>query len=218
MCADCRMSAEKGAIERVFEGRDGIEYRTIGSVAPRGICGSGIIDLVSVLLKTGVINRTGRIVSDATGSVEVHDGMKKLIIAANHGTHRTPIFITESDRENVITAKAAVFAAFGNYLDIENATGTEPRPHRSSGFTRPPSTGEQNLLGWKIPAHGKAHEIRCLNWGAGSLFHESAPSCSSVPDHELPQWGYLAAAPILPTVASGMRRTPARRIDRSALV
>ena len=142
---ECGMRAEKGAIEKVFEEGDGIEYETIGSVAPKGICGSGIIDLVAVLLRKGLIDRSGRLVGSGTGRVEEHNGLRRYILVDDHksrtGKH---IFISESDIENIITAKAAIFAAlelllrrlsldlsdiqhfyvagaFGNHLDIRNA-------------------------------------------------------------------------------------------------
>jgi uncharacterized 2Fe-2S/4Fe-4S cluster protein (DUF4445 family) len=142
---ECGMRAEKGAIEKVFEVRDGIGYETIGSVPPKGICGSGIIDLVSILLKKGIIDRNGAIAGNGNGHVEKHRGLKRYVLTDGHGGRdEKRIFITESDIENVITAKAAIFAAmylllrrlslsfsdirhfyvagaFGNYLNVESA-------------------------------------------------------------------------------------------------
>jgi uncharacterized 2Fe-2S/4Fe-4S cluster protein (DUF4445 family) len=142
---ECGMRAEKGAIEKVFEVPDGIGFQTIGSIAPRGICGSGIIDLVSILLERGIIDRTGAMTGAENGRIEEQRGLKRFILAAGTGGRSgNRIFITESDIENVITAKAAIFAAmhlllkrlslsftdirhfyvagaFGNYLNVENA-------------------------------------------------------------------------------------------------
>jgi uncharacterized 2Fe-2S/4Fe-4S cluster protein (DUF4445 family) len=141
------MRAERGAIEKVSIHNGNIRYKTIGAVPPRGLCGSGMIDLVSVLLNTGIINRSGRFVEERSEQIiRVDDGLKRFILvdAANNSSPKRPIFITESDIENVITAKAAIFAAmkilfkrfelrfsaiehfyiagaFGNYLDIESA-------------------------------------------------------------------------------------------------
>jgi uncharacterized 2Fe-2S/4Fe-4S cluster protein (DUF4445 family) len=142
---ECGMRAEKGAIERVYSHNGEIRYKTIGNLLPRGICGSGIIDLVSVLLNTRMINRSGRFVAEGSAQVIHVDGLKRFIfVDADKSSTKKPIFITESDIEHVITAKAAIFAAmkillerlelrfsdirhfyiagaFGNYLDIENA-------------------------------------------------------------------------------------------------
>ena len=57
---DCGMTGTEGAIDHVFLTDEGIRYTTIGGTEPKGICGSGIIDLVSVLLKMGIVDETGR--------------------------------------------------------------------------------------------------------------------------------------------------------------
>ena len=70
------MRATTGAISSVFLKDKKLEYHVIGNDLPRGICGSGIIDAVSVFLKTGQISVTGQITSDetdvlVTGSVKL---------------------------------------------------------------------------------------------------------------------------------------------------
>lgn len=56
----CGMRGAQGAIDHVtLEGGD-IHYTTIGGGAPAGICGSGLIDLIAVLLRSGVLTRSGR--------------------------------------------------------------------------------------------------------------------------------------------------------------
>ena len=54
------MRAGEGAIESV-EIDDDVEMRVIGGTRPRGICGSGLIDLVAELLRVGIIDETGRL-------------------------------------------------------------------------------------------------------------------------------------------------------------
>jgi uncharacterized 2Fe-2S/4Fe-4S cluster protein (DUF4445 family) len=142
---ECGMRAEKGAVERVAVENGVIGFATIGGHPARGICGSGIIDLISVLLSQGIIDRSGRIIAAESERVRVVEGMKRFILVTpeeNQG--RKAIFITEADIEGVIAAKAAIFAAitimlrrlelsvldirnlyiagaFGNFLDIDNA-------------------------------------------------------------------------------------------------
>ena len=142
---ECGMRAEKGAIERVYIQEGNIFYKTIEDLPPKGICGSGIIDLVSVLLNMKIINRSGRFMKGSSDRVTDVDGLGRfLLVDAVGSATKKPVFITEPDIENVITAKAAIFAAmkillhrldlhfsdiqhfyiagaFGNYLDIENA-------------------------------------------------------------------------------------------------
>jgi len=59
----CGMRAAGGAIERVKttdENGGDIEFEVIGGEQPRGICGSGLIDILAVLLDTGIVDSTGR--------------------------------------------------------------------------------------------------------------------------------------------------------------
>ena len=53
------MRAAPGAIEKVFIQNNQVKYQTIDNLAPIGLCGSGILDLVAQLLKEGVINARG---------------------------------------------------------------------------------------------------------------------------------------------------------------
>ena len=55
----CGMSATEGAIY-TFEENDGeIQFSTIGNTSPKGICGTGLIDLISILLEKGIVDETG---------------------------------------------------------------------------------------------------------------------------------------------------------------
>jgi uncharacterized 2Fe-2S/4Fe-4S cluster protein (DUF4445 family) len=54
------MRAVKGAVSS-FQVAPAVEYSVIGGGAPRGICGSGLIDLVAELYRTGVLDQKGRI-------------------------------------------------------------------------------------------------------------------------------------------------------------
>ncbi|HEB09626.1 MAG TPA: DUF4445 domain-containing protein [Spirochaetales bacterium] len=145
---ECGMRAEKGAIEKVYVENREIKYKTIGDLPPRGICGSGIIDLVSVLLNEKLIDRSGKFIIPKernSDRIQYFDGIRGFIIADSQQSQtRKPVFITEADIESVITAKAAIFAAmsiligrleldfldikhfyiagaFGNYINIENS-------------------------------------------------------------------------------------------------
>lgn len=61
---DCGMRAEEGAIDRVYTENNMIMFATIGDAPCSGICGSGIIDFVSVLLREKVINRSGKFIRE----------------------------------------------------------------------------------------------------------------------------------------------------------
>ncbi len=139
----CGMRAESGAVEKVFAENGEIKFLTIGGEEPLGLCGSGIIDLIAVLLREEIIDRNGKIVDNNPGETEEVDGIRRFILTRKSGGGRE-VYLSETDLENVITAKAAIFAAlkillerleldftdirrfyvagaFGNYLNIENA-------------------------------------------------------------------------------------------------
>jgi uncharacterized 2Fe-2S/4Fe-4S cluster protein (DUF4445 family) len=90
------MPGVEGAIESLRLDDSTARWRTIGDGPPRGICGSGLVDLLGELVRTGRISEFGRFV-DGSGSMEV---------APEHG-------ITFSDRDTaeIAQAKGSNFAA-----------------------------------------------------------------------------------------------------------
>ena len=111
----CGMRAAHGAIEKVevdpSTGR--ATCRTIGQVSPRGVCGSGMISLLAQLLKTGWIDAAGKLKrSEPSEAIQI-DGRQAaytLVTAKESATGRA-ITIDEHDIENIIRAKAALYAA-----------------------------------------------------------------------------------------------------------
>ncbi|MDP2939004.1 MAG: ASKHA domain-containing protein [Candidatus Omnitrophota bacterium] len=140
--------ATKGAIQRVGINKKNfeLEFETIGNTLPQGICGSGYIDLLSELLKTNIIDKSGRINSDLDiNSIRQGElGREFVVVRKEHCANNVDIVITEADIENLKRSKAAIFAAtsilvkhmdfnfneikkiyiaggFGTYLDMEKA-------------------------------------------------------------------------------------------------
>jgi uncharacterized 2Fe-2S/4Fe-4S cluster protein (DUF4445 family) len=84
-----------GAIEKVEIKADGsVLSSVIGDVPAEGICGSGLIDVLSELLRTGRINALGRF----------EDGEKKFVVNANS---EQEIYVNESDINELAQAKGA---------------------------------------------------------------------------------------------------------------
>ncbi|MGA2649941.1 MAG: ASKHA domain-containing protein [Terracidiphilus sp.] len=113
----CGMPALDGAIETVAIADDGtFRLGVIGDVPPQGICGSGLVDALSELLRTGRMNDMGRFEDDIQ-RVTLYGG----------GTTDQGIFITESDVNELAQAKGAnvaglhaVFSTYGiNFDDID---------------------------------------------------------------------------------------------------
>jgi uncharacterized 2Fe-2S/4Fe-4S cluster protein (DUF4445 family) len=110
----CGMPALDGAIEEVVIADDGsINLRVIGDVPPEGICGSGLVDALSELLRIGRMNDMGRF-----------DDAKRITLYQDQGKE---IFLLESDVNELAQAKGAnvaglhtVFSSYGiNFEDID---------------------------------------------------------------------------------------------------
>jgi len=113
------MIAAPGAIEGVAVEDDTVRLAVIGGIAPRGICGSGLIEAVSALLKTGVIDRTGRIKDPD----EVESNLSSRIKTGPQGNSftlyrgpKTEIALTQQDVRALQTAKSATRAGISMLL------------------------------------------------------------------------------------------------------
>jgi uncharacterized 2Fe-2S/4Fe-4S cluster protein (DUF4445 family) len=144
----CGMRATAGAIEKFHINPETLEpmIMTIGRVKPQGICGSGAINILAEFLETGVIAQNGKM----NGSCRTRriregaDGLEYVLAYREETGAEKDVVITEADIENLIRAKAAMFAgyqcllgkvdltfkdldrviiagAFGDYIDLEKA-------------------------------------------------------------------------------------------------
>jgi uncharacterized 2Fe-2S/4Fe-4S cluster protein (DUF4445 family) len=92
----CGMPGLDGAIEDVaFEDDGSVRLGVIGGGAPAGICGSGLVDLLSELLRTGRMNALGRF----------DDGIERITLDEQRGIH-----FFESDVNELAQAKGANIA------------------------------------------------------------------------------------------------------------
>jgi len=141
------MRATAGAIEEVWINSDTHEptLRVIGgeSQRPRGLCGSGLIALVSELSVTGIIDKAGHLQPDPRVRSGEH-GPEFVVAWGSETEDGRDIVLTAPDIDNLLRAKAAIFAgirslttavgvdladvsqvliggAFGQYLNIEKA-------------------------------------------------------------------------------------------------
>ena len=140
------MRATSGAIERVTirDAGDELEVSTIGEEKPRGICGSGILDLIAEMLRAGVIDQAGKFVVDDGSCRRLKTtelGPEFVVSFREDNALDEDLVITQPDIDNIIRSKAAIFAAarvllrkvslevddlttiyvaggFGSYLDV----------------------------------------------------------------------------------------------------
>ena len=115
------MRAEEGAIEKVSINPETLEpeFSTVGDLLPRGICGSGMIDLISEMLKTGIIGPNGKF-----GLESDHPRMKKydgegsyILEFAKNTAMDEDIVFTETDINSLVLSKGAVYAGFSVLLN-----------------------------------------------------------------------------------------------------
>ena len=142
------MRAEPGAVCRVrIDAENRLHYETIGGAAPKGICGSGIVDLLAEGYLSGWISGDGSLNPDASPQIrpvweeDSHRNVPAIIYAMSG---RGPLYFTQDDIAEFIRCKAAAFTmvqtlleaagvsldevgtfylsgGFGTHLDLESA-------------------------------------------------------------------------------------------------
>ncbi len=117
----CGMRATAGAIERFSINHDTLEpmVMTIGKVKAKGICGSGAINILAEFLKTGVIDQNGKFNQGCSTKRirQTQDGVEYVLVYKEETGAREDVVITEPDMDNLIRAKAAMFAGYQCLLD-----------------------------------------------------------------------------------------------------
>ena len=142
------MRATAGAIEEIWIDQKTLEptIRVIGKEKPRGICGSGLIALVSEMFVTGVVDKGGNFgVAARHPRIRPGDhGGEYVVVWGSETADGRDIVITKVDVDNLLRTKAAIYAgfsvlatsvglqlsdvqdfiiagAFGQYINIEKA-------------------------------------------------------------------------------------------------
>jgi uncharacterized 2Fe-2S/4Fe-4S cluster protein (DUF4445 family) len=142
------MRATAGAIEEIWIDQKTLEptIRVIGKEKPRGICGSGLIALVSEMFVTGVVDKGGNF-NVAAGHPRIRSGDhggEYVVVWGSETADGRDIVITKVDVDSLLRTKAAIYAgfsvlatsvglqlsdvqdfviagAFGQYINIEKA-------------------------------------------------------------------------------------------------
>ncbi len=141
------MRAAKGAIEIMHITKDfEVSYSAIGNIPPRGICGSGLLDCIAEMLRSGIIDRSGNFQKGLkTDRLRKKDDEYEFVLVDKEETGiDSEIVITQADIANLVRSKGAIYAAvsilvesmglsinevhcvylaggFGNYLNVRNA-------------------------------------------------------------------------------------------------
>ena len=123
----CGMRATDGAVEACTIDCATMEptVSVIGDPGQKvvGICGSGIIDLISELYRCGIINAKGLFAREGERVKRDAHGMGRYVIAfANESETGREIAINEVDIDNFIRAKGAIFSAIDTLLNSVDMT------------------------------------------------------------------------------------------------
>ncbi|MEG1469660.1 MAG: ASKHA domain-containing protein [Anaerovoracaceae bacterium] len=139
------MRAARGAVERVEINEKSVTIKTIGDVTPIGICGSGIIDAVGELIRTGIVDKSGRLLGkEKLRKKGISEELLQHIIETESGNNfalfyndgkEEDIVITQKDVREVQLAKAAISAGIAIMMkDIGITTDTLERISIAGAF------------------------------------------------------------------------------------
>lgn len=117
----CGMRATDGAIEACTIDAETMEpsFRVVGDegTKPIGLCGSGIIDVISELFRCGIIDPKGKFIREGKRVKKDAFGMGSYVLAFEEEAGSVKdVEITEVDIDNFIRAKGAIFSAIRTML------------------------------------------------------------------------------------------------------
>ncbi len=123
----CGMRAADGAIE-VVQVKDGeLVLGVIGDATPIGLCGSGLVDAVYALNKAGLLDNSGRFVTDDEAKQIAPKLADRLITRAEgdrafvlYGEGETPVFLSQRDVRELQFAKASIATGWRLLLEELN--------------------------------------------------------------------------------------------------
>jgi uncharacterized 2Fe-2S/4Fe-4S cluster protein (DUF4445 family) len=121
------MMAAPGAVDRIrIDPRSrAFEIHTIEDQPPRGICGSGVIDLAAQLFLSGMVDIRGKLVPTAGGQrLKEIDGLAHLVVVpADQSATGSELTISQADIDSLIRSKAAMYTILET---ITSSVGMQP--------------------------------------------------------------------------------------------
>ena len=123
----CGMRATDGAIEACTIDKETMEptMTIVGEAGqkPVGICGSGIIDIIAELFRTGIINARGQFTRDGERVRRDHHGTGRYVLATESESETgREVSINEVDIDNFIRAKGAIYSGIDTLLQSVDMT------------------------------------------------------------------------------------------------
>ena len=128
----CAMPAERGAVGRVVEQESGLRGEVIGGGPARGLCGSGLVDLIALLVRSDIITKLGKFKPGGIGRVPLFNAefaalmprerdldlfqRAKAAIGAGVGC-----LLARTRLRQEALQRVCVCGAFGRHLDVAHA-------------------------------------------------------------------------------------------------
>jgi uncharacterized 2Fe-2S/4Fe-4S cluster protein (DUF4445 family) len=125
------MRAADGAIEVVGMTADELTMKVIGDAEPQGLCGSGLVDAVTGLVKLGLLDSSGRFVTEEAAAALAPGlagrltriGQERVFVLHWRGAAEDSIYLSQRDVRELQFAKAAI--ATGWHILLEEAGLTQ---------------------------------------------------------------------------------------------
>ena len=120
----CGMRGSSGAIDQVYLAGGGIRYHVIDEIPPKGICGSGLVDAVAVMLKAKLIRPNGKlrgkeeITNPAFARMLTREKYSQIVLTGqNESDKGKKVVITQKDISELQLAKGAMRAGIKILMD-----------------------------------------------------------------------------------------------------
>jgi len=119
---------QEGAIERVEKEGDRWCLKVVGGGPPRGLCGSGLVEVIAAALEDGLIDPRGRIVAP----LDVQTNLARYVVAGEKGNRlrlyldaRGEVALTQEDVRRFQLAKGAVRAGVACLMERAGVSGDQ---------------------------------------------------------------------------------------------
>jgi len=121
----CGMRATRGAVDACTIDKDSMEptLSLISGDKPLGLCGSGLISMIGELFRCGIINAQGKFVREGRRvRYDEYGGAGYVFAFPEESADGSALELNESDLDNFIRAKAAIFSAIRTMLKSVDMT------------------------------------------------------------------------------------------------
>lgn len=146
------MTAAEGAISSVEYHDGALECKVIGSVEAKGICGSGLIDAIAVMLEVGALDETGRVLDVDEDDDIPEEALPFLTLLDEEPAFRLTeqVYVTQSDVRKVQLGKGAIAAGIQVLIDTSDVNYDDIGALLLAGgfgsFIRPASAARIGLI------------------------------------------------------------------------